>query len=837
MTEEIAHINNEFWDNFSSIYSDPIQTNNYLHRICASIESKIKRDFKLAGLHDNYSLYAIGGFGKKEMFPSSDIDISIIKKNKDESKVPQLETFIASMWDSGYKIGCSVRSMSEFKKIVKEDPKELTAYLTIRPLISENKEYEKIQKIIAQAWTKKKYFKAKCEEKFHRHISFDSSALSLEPDLKESPGTMRDFHNSEWILNYCFGLSSFKEIRSSDDFKEDFNSVVISYEFIKTLRYATNICSKNKNRLNFESQIDIAKQAITRDLNYKDKVELVMKSFYFHVQNILSFNEMVSQIFNEQSSIGIRRKKGSFFVKNNQIGFLDLDLNVDNRELIFDIFIELGKHKKINEINSQSISALKKSNKLINDSFKQDRVISKKFIQILKSEQNLSSILRTMKNVGVLQSYIPDFAEIVGQMQFDLFHIYTVDEHTFKVMRSMRQMKITYSDEFKLENELIRKIPKIEILYIAGLFHDLGKGKGGNHSEIGAKISRDFAERLGLSLADSDLISWLVLHHLKMSSISQRQDISDPETISQFADIVLNTERLDYLYLLTVNDIRSTNPSLWNAWKHGLLKDLFLTTRSFLNKEPIKTSREISKNRQNFVYNSLKKEDLRYLQSIWSNFDDVFFNKHSSETLLWQSKLILSSSKNDIKVACRKCFDNYLEIFIHIDNADGLFLKLVEVLDNVGLEVIDANISTSIDKKIALNTFITKFHSHDNPLLKSEIDTITKKIIMNFDTFISSNNASRIKVKQSAFKNMSRISNVEDVDRKKNLLTIEALNSTGLLVKIAKTFNEHGISIQSARINTLGEKVEDTFEVEDFTLSSVSKKKINKITSVLEKII
>ena len=186
---------------------------------------------------------------------------------------------------------------------------------------------------------------------------------------------------------------------------------------------------------------------------------------------------------------------------------------------------------------------------------------------------------------------------------------------------------------------------------IAGLFHDLGKGKGGNHSEIGAKISRDFAKRLGLSLADSDLISWLVLHHLKMSSISQRQDISDTKTISEFADIVLNTERLDYLYLLTVNDIRSTNPKLWNAWKHGLLKDLFLATRSFLNKEPIKTSKEISKDRQNFVYKLMKKDDQRSLQSIWSNSDDVFFNKHSSETLLWQSKLVLSSSKNDIKVS------------------------------------------------------------------------------------------------------------------------------------------------------------------------------------------
>lgn len=837
MNERIALLNQDFWDNFSSIYLNPKKTNDYLNKICKHVESKVIKDFKSAGLQKNYSLFAIGGFGKKEMFPSSDIDISIIKKNKDKTKESDLEDFIASLWDTGFKIGCSVRSINELKKIVKEDEKELTSYLSIRSLISSENECKRIKKIISQAWSKKRYFKAKSQEQLHRHTSFDSSAFSLEPDLKESPGAMRDFHNSEWILSYCFGLSNYNQIRSCNTFREDFNSALTSYEFIKTLRYATNICSKNKNRLNFESQIDIAKQSIKKDLNYKDKVETVMKSFYFHVQNISSFNEMVSQRFIEQGLIGLKRKKGAFYLKNNQIGLLELELTSKNRELIFDIFIELGSNKKINEINSQTISLLKKSNKLINNSFKKDKGISKKFIEILKSEYNLSSILRMMKTVGVLQSYVPDFAEIVGQMQFDLFHIYTVDEHTFKLLRNMRQMKIADSAEFNLENELIKKIPKIEVLYIAGLFHDLGKGKGGNHSDIGAKISLDFAKRLGLSLADSDLISWLVLNHLKMSSISQRQDISDPKTISDFAKIVLNTERLDYLYLLTINDIRSTNPNLWNAWKHGLLKDLFLATRSFLNKEPIKTSKEISKDRQAFVYKLINKTDHAALQSIWSNFDDAFFNKHSSETLKWQSDLILSSTRNDIKVACRKRYDNFLEIFIYVDNADGLFLKLVEVLDNVGLEVIDASICSSIDNKVALNTFITKFHSHDNPLLISEIDAITKKIKNNFNNFTPSSNSAKVKIKNSAFKNSSRISNIEDVNRKKNLLTVEALNSAGLLIKIAKTFNEHGISIHSARINTLGEKVEDTFEVEDFTISSVSQNKINKISSVLEKII
>jgi [protein-PII] uridylyltransferase len=441
-----------------------------------------------------------------------------------------------------------------------------------------------------------------------------------------------------------------------------------------------------------------------------------------------------------------------------------------------------------------------------------------------------------MKMTGILQKYIPEFEEVIGQMQFDLFHIYTVDEHTLKVVRNMRQMKIKKSDEFLLENELIKKLPKVELLYIAGLFHDLGKGKGGNHSEIGAKTSMDFANRLGLSVADSELISWLVLNHLKMSSISQRKDISDPKTINEFAEIVLNTERLDYLYLLTINDIRSTNPKLWNAWKHGLLRDLFLSTRSYLNKEPVKTSREISSDRKNSIYKLLEGNELTYLKSVWGNFDDSYFNKHLSDSLKWQSDLILSKPHDGIKVACRKCFDNLLEIFIKVDNSDGLFLKIVKILDSVGLEIVDASIYTSKDNLMAMNTFVTKFHSHDNPLLKSEIGDIKSKIINNFKKFTPSKRV-RKKLENKAFKNKVKISNIEDADNKKNHLTIEAFDSPGILIKIAEIFYKNNVSIQSARINTLGEKVEDTFEIKDITISSVSKKKIEKISNALEEMI
>ena len=835
MNEKISDLNSKFWDDFSSLYKKNKGTNSYLYKTSNEIEKTITKMFKNYGLEEEYSIFAIGGFGKKEMFPSSDIDISIIKNNKNIKKEADLEKFIASLWDLGWKIGCSVRSLSELKNILRKDAKELTSYFSLRPLISNKNIEARVNKITQSAWNKNAYFKAKIIEQQERYYSFDSSAFNLEPDLKESPGTMRDFQNAEWILNYCLGLDCEEKIKASDIFHSSYFEAKKSYEFIKTIRYATNLATKNKNRLNFESQIDIAKKAIKKNLSEKDKVETLMQKFFFQVQTITSFNQLVEQVYAESRIIGIKKKKGNFFYKGNQIGILETDIK-NNREILLDIFIELGKNNKVNQIHSESINTLKKSSSLIDNEFRSCPSNSSKFLKILRSKYHLSSILKLMKMTGILQKYIPEFDEVIGQMQFDLFHIYTVDEHTLKVVRNMRQMKIKESDEFLLENELIKKIPKVELLYIAGLFHDLGKGKGGNHSEIGAKTSMDFAKRLGLSVADSELISWLVLNHLKMSSISQRKDIGDPKTINEFAEIVLNAERLDYLYLLTINDIRSTNPKLWNAWKHGLLRDLFLSTRSYLNKEPVKTSREISSDRKNSIYKLLEGNELTYLKSVWGNFDDSYFNKHLSDSLKWQSDLILSKPHDGIKVACRKCFDNLLEIFIKVDNSDGLFLKIVKILDSVGLEIVDASIYTSKDNLMAMNTFVTKFHSHDNPLLKSEIGDIKSKIINNFKKFTPSKRV-RKKLENKAFKNKVKISNIEDTDNKKNHLTIEAFDSPGILIKIAEIFYKNNVSIQSARINTLGEKVEDTFEIKDITISSVSKKKIEKISNALEEII
>ena len=400
----------------------------------------------------------------------------------------------------------------------------------------------------------------------------------------------------------------------------------------------------------------------------------------------------------------------------------------------------------------------------------------------------------------------------------------------------MHQMKLYEQEGFLLEHELINKIPKIEILYIAGLFHDLGKGKGGDHSEIGAKTSFNFAKRLGMSSTDAKLISWLVKKHLIMSSISQKKDISDPLTVNDFAKEVEQNEKLNYLYLLTVNDIRATNPALWNGWKHQLLRDLYTLTRSKINKNPIKASSDIALDRKNSVLSELNKDEKSFVKNYFSKFSDSYFNKNATESLKWQSQLIIQNKNCDLVIACKNKFDNLQEIFIKVDNSKGLFLKLTKTLEKSGLEIIDANIFTSTDDKLAANTFITKFSHHDRAFNQSELKELSMRIIKNFNNYDFTESIKNAK-KKIKFQNKLNITNTHNTSKGRNLITIETSDRPGLLSDIARVFYDNNLSIFSARINTLGDKVEDTFELENLNKSLIPNKKMKEIIASLKKVV
>ena len=833
MKEQISTINNDFINDFSNIYLDPSKVNKYLNNYSEIIEKDIKDNFIELNLNKNFVIYANGGFGRKEMFPSSDVDISIIEIKKTEN-YEDLEKFISHLWDQGYKVGHSVRTIKDIKKISKEDVKEYTSYLTRRPLVTNNVIDKKISNTLLNLWDKKKFFNTKLQEQKERHSQFDSTAYNLEPNLKESPGTLRDFQTALWILQHCFDLNSINEVSKSFIFKDEIKNAIDAYNFIKSLRFATNITSK-ENRLNFETQLEISSLAKLRKNKTNKTVEEMMKRYYEMASVLSHFNNIVFEKFNEINSSSFKKCKGIYKHKN-KIGINVADLS-KRKELIFKIFIEIGKNKTINLIDTETKSLLKKNANLIDSQFRKNKTFANQFLKILRSKHNLSSILKTMKDLGILQKYIPEFGEVVGQMQFDLFHVYTVDEHTFKLVRNMRQMKLHEEKGFEIEHELINKIPKIEILYIAGLFHDLGKGKGGDHSKIGAKTSFNFAKRIGMSDTDANLISWLVKNHLIMSSISQKKDISDNETIKEFAKNIKQIEKLDYLYLLTVNDIRATNPALWNGWKHQLLKDLYKLTRLRINKEPMQVSSEIALDRKTNVIKSIEKEDHKILDNYFDLLNNNYFNKISTEALRWQARLIIDNNNKDMIIGCRKRFENLIEVFIKVKNTEGLFLKMARILEHSGLEVIDANIFTSKDNAFAANTFITKYSHHDRPFTKDELKELAQRIKRNFKDFSKILQIPKKPIKKVSFEKIIKISHSINKEKDRDMITIETADRPGLLVDIAKVFFKKDTSIFSSRINTLGDKVEDTFEIEGKNKAKISTTKINGIIKALREVV
>ena len=833
MRDQISTINNDYINDFSNIYLDPSKVNKYLNNYSKIIEKDIKDNFIKLNLNKNFVIYANGGFGRKEMFPSSDVDISIIEIKKTKN-YEDLEKFISYLWDQGYKVGHSVRTIKDIKKISKQDVKEYTSYLTRRPLITNNVIDKKISNTLLNLWDKKKFFNKKLQEQEERHSQFHSTAYNLEPNLKESPGTLRDFQTALWILQHCFNLNSINEISESDIFKDEIKDAIDAYNFIKSLRFVTNITSK-ENRLNFETQLEISSLAKLRKNKTNKTVEEMMKRYYEMASVLSHFNSIVFEKFDEINSSRFKKYKGIYKHKN-KIGINVTDLS-KSKELIFKIFIEIGKNKTINLIDTKTKSLLKRNANLIDSQFRKNKTFANQFLKILRSKHNLSSILKTMKDLGILQKYIPEFGEVVGQMQFDLFHVYTVDEHTFKLVRNMRQMKLYEQKGFEIEHELINKIPKIEILYIAGLFHDLGKGKGGDHSKIGAKTSFNFAKRIGMSDTDANLISWLVKEHLIMSSISQKKDISDNETIKEFAENIQQIEKLDYLYLLTVNDIRATNPALWNGWKHQLLKDLYKLTRVRINKEPMQASSEIALDRKTNVIKSIEKKDHKILDNYFDLLNNNYFNKISSEALRWQARLIIDNNNKDMIIGCRKRFENLIEVFIKVKNTEGLFLKMARILEHSGLEVIDASIFTSKDNAFAANTFITKYSHHDRPFTKDELKELVQRIKRNFKDFSKILQIPKKPIKKVSFEKIINISHSMNKEKNRDMITIETADRPGLLVDIAKVFFKKDMSIFSSRINTLGDKVEDTFEIEGKNKAKISTTKVNGIIKALKEVV
>jgi [protein-PII] uridylyltransferase len=836
LSNSLESINLDFDKSFHTVFKKPELIQSFLTKRSNKFDEIIKKEFIRRELDTDFALVALGGYGRKELFPSSDIDLSIIQFNTKTRKIEDIKDFIGWLWTLKVKVGHSVRTVKQIENITKSDLKEFTSYLSHRIIFCNKDKVASLSrdlKKISKKWNKTKFFKAKRLEQYHRFQSFDSTEFSLEPDLKESPGCLRDFQTALWILEHCFELKKLQDCATAKLFsKTEITSINQSYANIKTLRFFLNLHSSS-NRISFENQLLLAKKSKLKASKKSSAVEKFMRAFFLHASNLSDFNELVFQAYDDQLTMLKRPYTKNYYIFKDRIGITDnVDL-VKRPEFILDSLIQVGKLKKINGLDFKSIRKIQESLPKIDGNYFLLPKAGSQFLQILRSTTNLSTILKKLKQLGLMRLLIPEFGEIEGQMQFDMFHVYTVDEHTFKVVRNMRQMQIGKIDpSMKIEHELINKLPKIELLYLAGIFHDLGKGKGGDHSEIGEKIVKKFCKRLNFSIHDTELLSWLVKNHLIMSSISQKTDVHDPETIKNFTKNVNTLEKLNYIYMLTINDIRGTNPTLWNSWKHDLLKQLFMSSRRKLNLKEVQSNKSIVAERKLASINVIKKGH-EFLNEVWDQLPDAYFSKYQLEQLSNQAKTVAASKrKTSIFVRSRK---NLIEIFIFTPNQAGLFLKTIRSFEQLSLETIDSDIHTTNDGKYAMNTFICKHKILGGNLIQRDIQNIEQKII----NAISSKDfkaTSKLKTKyKKVFERPTRVHISPTNNRDASLVMLETLDQPHLLSKVANIFLDHGISIDSARITTLGEKVEDNFRViDEKTKSSISQNKTNQLQKKLK---
>jgi len=785
------------------------------------------------------SLIATGGYGRNELFPHSDIDILILI-NKPETSAFQdsLSAFSNCLWDIGLKPGQSVRTISECIQKASEDQTIMTNLLETRLICGNQDLFNDLKNNISQEkiWPSEQYFEAKMQEQQHRYSKYHDTAYNLEPNVKEGPGGLRDMQNIAWVFKYHYNSATLKELIKYNLFSEsEYNELIACRKTLWHVRYALHIFTNRcENRLIFDYQRELAAQFGFIDENNHPDVEQFMQHYFTTVMKLERMNEMLLQEFSEKL-IGDTPQEKELNPNNNHFvsvnGYLEVkktDTFNKHPLALLEIFPLLQQNSSLKGVRASTIRLVRKNLHLIDDEFRNNPKANKLFLSILKSPTGITHQFRRMNRYGILAAYIPAFANIVARMQYDLFHIYTVDAHTLFVLRNLRRFTLEkHENELPFCNNVFLNINKPQILYMAALFHDIAKGMGGDHSVLGAEIVHSFCIQHKLSKSDTKLITWLVRNHLVMSMTAQRKDISDPDVIHDFALQVGSIDYLNHLYLFTVADIRATNPSLWNSWKDSLLLDLYTFTYSALHRglqNPIEKSERIADNKQE------AKEELIGLgvsettsQKTWNKIcDDNYFLRYSSDEIAWHTIAITSTKTNELPLVILRPQNQRgsVEIFVYTKNDSNIFSLSAATLDQLGLTILDAriaSITSTTKEQYVLNSFqVLEKSGEAIKELAREIH-ICKTLRSNLcnRSVNEQRNIHRQSRQAKHFPIASKVACHKDPLNQYTIIELVTTDYPGLLASIGQLFIELGVQLHDAKITTIGSRVEDMFYLTD----------------------
>ncbi|MBD1572325.1 bifunctional uridylyltransferase/uridylyl-removing protein GlnD [Vibrio sp. S17_S38] len=775
--------------------------------------------------YSSLSLIAVGGYGRAELHPLSDIDILVLSKESiTEDISAKVSQFITLLWDLRLEVGHSVRTLDECIQVGLDDLTVATNLQEARFLCGCSSTYTSlIEQINAPTfWPSEVFYKAKLQEQRERHSRYHDTTYNLEPDIKSSPGGLRDIHTLSWVARRHFGATSLREMSYAGFLTDaEYRELLECQNFLWRVRFALHIELKRyDNRLTFGHQASVAE-----NLGFIGEgnrgIEMMMKEFYRTLRRVAELNTMLLKLFDQAITNKGKRQEveilsDDFQRRDTLIEARKPALFQARPETILDMFLHIANDSTIEGVSPATLRQLRTARRRLNRFLHTIPAAREKFMELINHPNALHKSFGLMHRLGVLAAYLPQWSQIVGQMQFDLFHVYTVDEHSMRVLKEIHAFGDSNNHtEHPICCDVYPRIQKKNLLIIAAIFHDIGKGRGGDHSEIGAVEAYDFCIEHGLSKPEAKMVSWLVQNHLLMSVTAQRRDIYDPDVITEFAKKVRDEEYLENLVCLTVADICATNPELWNSWKRTLLAELFYSTQRALRRgleNPVDVRDRIRHN-QHMAAAMLRKENFspREIEVLWQRFKADYFLRHTANQIAWHGEHLLKHDHQaPLVLISKNASRGGTEVFIYAKDKASLFATMAAELDRRNLSIHDAQIMTSKDG-YALDTFMVLDHNGDpiednrHQILQEQLTTILQSTGLKLAT------PRRTPRQLLHFNVKTQINFIPTKTGKRSLMELVALDTPGLLARVGSAFAELGIHLHGAKITTIGERAEDLF--------------------------
>ena len=822
---------------------DPVR---HLRALATLTDNLLQRLADDISLHAQYALAAVGGYGRGYLYPSSDVDILILLPDSAHAGAEAgqtVERFVTLLWDVGLEPGIAVRTISECVDEAGKDVTVDTSLLEARAIWGDKNLVAALLLKLHKARDLKKFFDAKISEQRKRHARHNDVALNLEPNIKESPGGLRDLQMMLWLSKAARLGNDWKALAAQNIITADEAKYIARHERgLMDLRIRLHYLSgRREDRLVFDHQTTLAAELGIVAGKHRLASEALMRRYYLTAKAIWQMNSilltnLIERISNRTKDI-VRKIDGDFDLINGNIAARDETIFQRDPRAIFHAFLALQQVYEAEFFAPETLRALWRTVPLIDRAFREDPEVNRLFLEILKSEK-VTFTLRRMSRYGVLGRYIPAFGRIVGQMQHDLFHVYSVDEHILMVIRNLRRLVLPrFAHEFPFCHELARDFERPEILYLAALFHDIAKGRGGDHSELGKRDARLFCKKLipiGLSKADAALVSWIVEMHLQMSSIAQKQDLSDIDVIAEFATRVRTERRLTALYLFTVADIRGTSPHVWNTWKAKLLEQLFRATLKLLRGDAVPNERWIENKKSEALVlfrNALKQPDAS--PTMWPQMDMSYFQRFEPHEMAQHAVMLTTIStlkaadisRALVSVQIPQAMDSNIAedgftVMVITRDQPGLFARITGYFERLAFDIAAAKIFTASDG-IAYDTFQVLPKRGKATGYRNLAQTIESELAKVLDTQGPILDAAHGRVSRQVrhFPIKPAVALAASRHKPYYELSISCADRPGLLSTIARLLLKFEISLHDARVSTLGQRAEDAFVIESAKLT------------------